>query len=117
MEIYILFKDYYDDNSCFKGVFSKIVMGKKKHEFAMKQKKENDNTIIINEKLIEQKQVERKELIKLADSNLLINQNLAEQIGDKELVKILRKQRKKYLKQSEQIRMQIVFMQEESEAV
>ena len=39
MEIYILFKDYYDDNSCFKGVFSKIAMGKKKHEFAMKQKK------------------------------------------------------------------------------
>lgn len=115
MEIYILFKDYYDDNSCFKGVFSKIAMGKKKHEFAMKQKKENDNTIIINEKLIEQKQVERKELIKFADSNLLINQNLAEQIGDKELVKILRKQRKKYLKQSEQIRMQIVFMQEEIE--
>ncbi len=114
MKIYVLNYCYYED-SYTKGVYTEFAMNQKLSEFASIQREKNDTIIEAGNKIIAEKQLERKKLIAQADGDLLVNQRLAKERGNKELYKTYKKNRKTFIKQAERIGSEIYWLEHKRE--
>ena len=100
MKVYVLKYWHWDDYSTH-GVFTEEAMNQKRIEFAKKQKEDNIPAIEFMRKIIAEKDEKRKELIKQAEIEILPNQKLAKENGNKQLEKDFKKIRKSLLKQAD----------------
>lgn len=105
MKVYVLKYWYWEDSSTH-GVFTEEAMRQKRMEFAKKQKEDNIPAIEAMQKTIVEKDAKRKEFIRQAEIEILPNQKLAKESGNKQLEKDFKKTRKSLLKQAETLNWQ-----------
>ena len=100
MKVYVLKYWHWDDYSTH-GVFTEEAMRQKRIEFAKKQKEDNVPAIEAMQRTIAEKDIKRKEFIRQAEAEILPNQKLAKENGNKQLEKDFKKIRKSLLKQAD----------------